>query len=231
VIHDPALLERLSAFAPERFDGEVFRATRRSLDPLAASTSGGRWAPKGLVPVLYTSLLREGALAEISYQWSQLTPPPSRPALLHRLGVSAERRLRLLRADLEALDVDMKRYESVNYHCTQEIGAAVAFLGCDGLLVPSARWSCENLIIFTENHPLTSKLEVLSSEEIDWRNWAQDAGFFNQSNFDEKARQLVAREPNEPDALTEINALATESVDLHGQKAIAPAMALFKPGA
>jgi hypothetical protein len=109
VIHDPALLERLSAFAPERFDGEVFRATRRSLDPLAASTSGGRWAPKELVPVLYTSLLREGALAEISYHWSQLTPWRSRPALLHRLGVSAERRLRLLRADLEALDVDTKR--------------------------------------------------------------------------------------------------------------------------
>jgi hypothetical protein len=89
VIHDPALLERLGAFGPERFDGEVFRATRRSLDPLAASTSGGRWAPKGVVPVLYTSLLREGALAEISYHWSQLTPPPSRPTVLHRLGVSA----------------------------------------------------------------------------------------------------------------------------------------------
>jgi RES domain-containing protein len=176
MLHDPALLERLSGFGAERFEGEVFRATRRSLDPLAASTSGGRWAPKGLVSVLYTSLLREGALAEIAFHWSQLTPRPSRPAVLHRLGVSADRRLRLLRADLEELDLDLAQYESVNYRRTQEIGAAVAFLGCDGLIVPCARWSCENLVVFTENHALTSKLEVLSSEEIDWQTWAKDAG-------------------------------------------------------
>jgi RES domain-containing protein len=181
MIHDLTLLERLSAFGTERFDGEVFRATRRSLDPLAASTSGGRWAPKGLVPVLYTSLLRDGALAEIAYHWSQLTPQPSRPAVLHLLGVSAEHRLRLLRADLENLDVDMAQYDGINYYRTQEIGAAVAFLGCDGLIVPCARWSCENLILFTENHLLTSRLELLSSEEIDWQAWAKEAGFVNSS--------------------------------------------------
>jgi RES domain-containing protein len=181
VLHDLALLERLGGFATERFDGEVFRATRRSLDPLAESTSGGRWMPKGHAAVLYTSLLREGALAEISYHWSQLTPRPGKPAALHRLGVSAERRLRLLRANLEDLDVDLAKYDTINYRRTQEIGAAVNFLGCDGLIVPSARWPCENLVLFTENHPLTSRLEVLSSEEIDWHAWAQDVGFFNDS--------------------------------------------------
>jgi RES domain-containing protein len=176
MIHDPALLERLGAFDAEPFDGEVFRATRISLDPLAVSTSGGRWAPRGQIPVLYTSLVREGALAEISYHWSQLTPVPSKPAMLHRLGVSTERSLRLLRADLEELDVDMTLYASVNYHRTQEIGAAVAFLGCDGLIVPSARWSCDNLVVFGENHSLASRLEVVSSEKVDWRSWAQEAG-------------------------------------------------------
>ena len=179
MLHDPVLLEQLSSFKVERFEGQVFRATRRSLDPLAASTSGGRWAPKGLVPVLYTSLLREGALAEISFHWSQLTPWPSRPAVIHRLGVVAERRLRLLRADLEGLDVDMKQYGQVNYHRTQAIGAAVAFLDCDGLIVPSARWNCENLVLFAENHSLNSRLETISSEEVDWQAWAKDAGFID----------------------------------------------------
>jgi hypothetical protein len=88
-----------------------------------------------------------------------------------------QRRLRLLRADLEVLDIDMEQYQSVNYRRTQEIGAAVAFLGCDGLIAPSARWSCGNLVIFTENHALTSRLEVVASEEIDWQSWARDAGF------------------------------------------------------
>jgi hypothetical protein len=193
MLHDPVLLEQLSGFEAERLDEEVFRATRRSLDPLAPSTSGGRWAPKGLVPVLYTSLLREGALAEISFHWSQLTPPPSRPAVLHRLGVVAERGLRLLRADLEKLDVDMKRYEDVNYNRTQEIGAAVAFLGCDGLLVPCARWSCENLILFAENHALSSKLEAVSSEEIDWQAWAKDAGFFDAPRTARRHKAMVEK--------------------------------------
>ena len=73
--------------------------------------------------------------------------------------------------------MDAEQYESVNYHRTQDIGAAVAFLGCDGLIVPCARWACENLELFIENHALESRLEVLSSEEIDWQVWARDAGF------------------------------------------------------
>ena len=176
MIHDPALLERLSAFATERFNGEVFRATRMSLDPLAESTAGGRWGPKAQIPVLYTSLLREGALAEISYHWGQLTPRPSKPAVVHRLATSADRKLRLIMGDLEGLGVEIELYESRNYRRTQEIGAAVAFLGCDGLIVPSARWNCENLVLFMENHALTSRLEVLSSEEVAWQRWAQEAG-------------------------------------------------------
>jgi hypothetical protein len=43
MVHDRKLLDRLAAFAPVNFDGEVFRATRRGLDPLAASVAGGRW--------------------------------------------------------------------------------------------------------------------------------------------------------------------------------------------
>lgn len=174
MIHDPDLLEQLSAFETEHFDDEVFRATRISLDPLAESTSGGRWAPRGQIPVLYTSLRRESALAELSYHWGQLTPRPSKPAMIHRLKVSTDRTLRLLRGDLEGLGVDMERYAGHGYQRTQEIGAAVAFLGCDGLLVPCARWDCENLVIFTENHALANKLEVISSEEVDWRSWARN---------------------------------------------------------
>jgi len=96
--------------------------------------------------------------------------------MVHRLGVSAERTLRLLQGNLETLDVDMERYPSRSYQRTQEIGAAVAFLGFDGLLVPCARWDCENLVLFTENHALTSKLEIISSEEVDWQRWAREAG-------------------------------------------------------
>lgn len=45
MIHDQGLVDQLSALATERFEGEVFRATGRSADPLAFSVNGGRWAP------------------------------------------------------------------------------------------------------------------------------------------------------------------------------------------
>jgi len=75
--HDPDLLEQLDRLPKESFAGEVFRATRQNLDPLMPSTSGGRWMPRDEGPILYTSLLREGALAEIAFHWSQLTPMPT----------------------------------------------------------------------------------------------------------------------------------------------------------
>lgn len=42
MLHDPDLIDRLDALPKESFDGEVYRGTRLSLDPLASSYSGGR---------------------------------------------------------------------------------------------------------------------------------------------------------------------------------------------
>jgi hypothetical protein len=120
---------------------------------------------------LYTSLEREGALAEISYYWAQLTPRPSKPIVVHRLTVVATRTLNLVRTDLERFGVDMARFSERDYSRTQQIGGACAFLGYDGLMVPSARWDCENLVIFSENHGLSNDLSKLESEEVDWQAW------------------------------------------------------------
>ena len=67
------------------------------------ANSGGRWMRRDGAGVLYTSLAREGALAEISFHWGQLTPRPTKPVMLHTLRVAAHRTLKLLRADLESL--------------------------------------------------------------------------------------------------------------------------------
>lgn len=180
MIHDLELVDRLGAFSPISFDGEVFRATRKSLDPLAPSVSGGRWAPKDSVSVLYTSLTEDGALAELTFHWGQLEPLPSKPASLHRIALTTHKTLELLGADLETLGVDWNRYEAINYERTQQIGAAVGFLGCDGLIVPSARWNCDNLILFCEHHQVeNTKLIVLSTEEVDWLDWGYKQGMLS----------------------------------------------------
>ena len=72
--------------------------------------------------------------------------------------------------------MDRDSFHSVNYARTQAIGAAVAFLECDGLITPSARWPCENLILFLDNHALSKELSVVATQEVDWRSWARQHG-------------------------------------------------------
>jgi hypothetical protein len=173
--HDLDLLDRLSAFSPVRYEGDVFRATRRGLDPLATSVAGGRWMVPNEAPTLYTSCERDGALAEISHHWSLLTPVPSKPVVLHKLGLRTVRTLKLGRAELVSLGVDWSTYGHTPSVSTQRIGAAVAFLELDGLIAPSARWNCENIMLFLNNHDVAETiLTVKTSEEVDWQKWAKD---------------------------------------------------------
>ena len=176
MIHDPELLDHLDALPKETFGGKVFRGTRQSLDPLASSYSGGRWMRREGAGVLYTSLAREGALAEISFHWGQLDPRPTKPVMLHTLRVVAHRTLKLVRADLMALGVSESAYAGVNIPRTQEIGAAVEFLGCDGLIAPCARWNCDNLILFPDRMGVDASLEIMISESVDWASWAAAHG-------------------------------------------------------
>lgn len=172
--HDVQLLDRLSAFTPIQYDGDVFRATRRGLHPLAASVAGGRWMVPNEAPTLYTCCERDGALAEVSYHWSQLTPAPRKPVIVHALDLKMSKALRLGRTDLVALGVDWSKFGDTPSPTTQRIGAAAAFLELDGLLVPSARWNCENAILFLNNQDIADTLlTIRSSEEVDWQEWLE----------------------------------------------------------
>jgi len=126
----------------------------------------------GEAPVLYTSAERDGALAEIVYHWSQLTPRPSKPVVVHTLGVRTGKTLKLGRLELVGLGVDWSRYGSGSLAKTQTIGAAIAHLGYDGLIAPSARWTCENAMLFMTNHEnQDDSLVVRRSEEVQWQEW------------------------------------------------------------
>lgn len=102
---------------------------------------------------------------------------PTKPVSLHRLDAQTHNTLLLLRADLGQLGVDLDRFSDMFYMRTQKIGATAAFLGHDGLIAPSARWSCDNLMVFYDNHDLPTKLDVVGSETLNWLAWASAAGF------------------------------------------------------
>jgi hypothetical protein len=95
--------------------------------------------------------------------------------------VGTTKTVRVIRSDLEALGVDLARYGERDYSRTQEIGSTLAWLGVDGLLAPSARWDCDNLMIFTDNHLIGERLEPLESSLVEWRGWAEEHGILNKA--------------------------------------------------
>jgi RES domain-containing protein len=172
-VHDRALLDALLAMTPVPFAGEVWRITRKGRDALRGSSAHGRWSPAGEIEVLYTSLERDGALAEIGYRLSLEPVWPSRLAHeIHAIDAATERTLRFADlAGLEPLGVDPARYASLDYGATQAIAAAAHFLELDGLLVPSARAPCANLVVFLDRVAGGARLEVTGTASVDWDAW------------------------------------------------------------
>jgi hypothetical protein len=169
-VHDRGILDALEAIDPELFSGEVWRVTRKGREALRGSTSLGRWSPSGEFEVLYTSLERDGALAEIGYRLSLEPVWPSRlEHEIHRIEPETERTLRFANLDsLAQLGVEIARYQTFEYHATQAIAAAAYFLEFDGLIVPSARFDCSNLVIFTER---AANLVLKDSRPVSWDSW------------------------------------------------------------
>ena len=176
---DVYLLDSLDALERSPFEGTVWRVVRAGRDPLQGHASAGRWDP-GTFDVLYTSLEADGAEAEMSFQLSRQPVYPSGLRFrLHEIAVAARKTLRFahMRA-LASLGIKQARYADVAYVRTQEIGDAAFFLGFDGLVAPSARWPCLNLVIFTERLG-SADLRLVKSEPVDlvaWRSRAQPKG-------------------------------------------------------
>ena len=171
---DLALLDALDALERIAFDGIVWRVVREGRDPLLGQATAGRWDP-GHFDVLYTSLERNGAIAEMYFQLSRQPVFPSKIRFtLNEIAVTTKNTLKF--ADLrglEPLGVDRDAYSSLNYERTQLIGDAAKFLGFDGIIAPSARWPCLNLVVFTDEIP-PEAIELGNTSIIDWRAWREE---------------------------------------------------------
>ena len=171
---DPDLLDALDAHTGVSYEGDVWRIVREEQNVLQGYAAGARWDP-GTFEVLYTSLERVGALEEIYFHLSRQPVFPSRlRSVLHRIAVRTRRTLRLANMSaLEDLGIPVESYGDLNYGRTQEIGDAAAFLGFDGIIAPSARWNCNNLILFSDRFS-PEDLMVLESEPVDWTAWREE---------------------------------------------------------
>jgi RES domain-containing protein len=168
---DLELLDAIDAHPGVAFEGSVWRIVRQGRDPLQGYPARARWDP-GTFDVIYTSVQREGSLAEIHFHLSRQPVFPSKlVSVLHRISVRTTRTLKLADFDaIERLGVTRERYGEFDYDRTQAIGDAAAFLGFDGMLVPSARWECLNLVLFTDRFS-QAELTVDHTEVVDWSEW------------------------------------------------------------
>jgi hypothetical protein len=171
-LHDRAMLDAIEQIAAETIELEVWRITRRGRDPLRGASAHGRWGAAGELEMLYTSEQRDGALAEIGFR---LSLEPVWPSLiqheLHSIAVQADRILRLDIGHIAQLGVDRARYESFDYGVTEAIAAAAHFLEFNGLLVPSARFPCANLVLFTDRVVEDGRLQLVDSQPVNWDQW------------------------------------------------------------
>ena len=110
----------------------------------------------------------EGASAEFEAFWSLFEQRPDRQALNWRLRVRLNRVVELDFGALETLHVAQSGYGDREYSRTQEISDAVNYLGYDGLIVPSARYECRNLIIYIQNLAGDWVVEDDGSKPFEW---------------------------------------------------------------
>jgi hypothetical protein len=175
---DLTLLDSIDKFERRPFRQGVWRVVKEGRDPLQGAPSETRWC-NGTFDTLYTSLERDGAVAEIH---ALLTSQPVFPSRVrwraHRVSVRCTRTLHFAdMPSLAALGIDIANYKSRDYARTQEIADAAYFLDFDGLIAPSARWNCMNLVIFTDRlAPGDLSVEESDGETIDWDAWKRSRG-------------------------------------------------------
>lgn len=171
---DDRLLDLVGAIEGQPFEGAMWRVVRTGRDVLDGSRGSGRWNTSEM-SVLYGAAERDGALAEINFHLSrgQSVFPSRMRHDLFELAVQARQTLVLAdMAQLKRMGVEDSRYREMLYGRTQEIGAAAAFLGFDGLIVPSARWNCQNIVLFLDAINL-DEIRTVSFQPVDWQAWRQ----------------------------------------------------------
>ena len=167
---DPDLLGHLEGYRQRPFEGVVSRVVWVDKSPVQGSNGArGRWnSPDCQFEVLNTSFAAEGASAEFEAFWSLFEQRPDRRALNWRLRVRLKRVVELNFEGLEQLGIGQADYQSRNYSRTQEVSDGLNYLGYDGLIVPSARYDCKNLIIFMQNLDEDCFIEEEESREFRW---------------------------------------------------------------
>jgi RES domain-containing protein len=120
------------------------------------------------VPAVYVALSRATAIAE-GRHLVELQPLPMKGIRhVHRARVKLGRVLDLRdSASLATLGLSEADIQSSDLTACQRVGGTAEWLGIEGLIVPSARDTGANLVIFERRTPDDFEVTVLDSEPVD----------------------------------------------------------------
>lgn len=166
MIYPPQLLDRLQAVSGNPWQGRAFRHMFADYPPDAENTRGARWNPAE-VAAIYTSLSRDGVIAEAEHQIALQPVPPRVKRTIYEVDLTLANVLDLTApATLNSLDLTTDDIAADDMTACQQIGGAAAWLEHDGILVPSARSEATNLVIYPAHREPPARFEVLSSELV-----------------------------------------------------------------
>jgi RES domain-containing protein len=160
-------LQALAGISASPWRGAVYRHMFAAYLPERENTLGARWNPPE-VPAIYTSLSRDGVLAEAEYQMSMEPLRPLVRRTLYEIGVTLSSVLDLSSPSLlNTLGLSLSDLATTDHTKCQIIGGAVEHLGHDGLLIPSARaLAATNLVIYPNRQTADYVFRVISKEVV-----------------------------------------------------------------
>ena len=94
---------------------------------------------------------------------------------IRRLQVSLEKVLKLSMDQLTVLGIDKPLASRIETEKSRNIGEAAHMMDYQGLIVPSARWDCNNLMIFMDRIDLNTHIELIDDSEVNWPAWKEFA--------------------------------------------------------
>lgn len=167
MLFDQDLLDALEALDPQSWEGNAWRFVLGDTDPFQPNTRGARWNPPDTA-ALYTSLTRATVLAELDHVRELQTPALRRELfVLHKIRTHLTKMLDLTdRTLLETLGVGNAELASDDHAFCRRVGGAAAWLGYDGILVPSARSDGANLVVFVNMQQPDLPLDLINSERV-----------------------------------------------------------------
>lgn len=166
MVFDPDLLDRLQAIEPGPYEGIVFRHMFGDHPPYRENTRGARWNPPD-VSAIYLSIERQTALAEGDHMLAVQPVRPRSRRTIYSVRVTLRSVLDLrVTGQLEALGIGPEELAGDDHAACRKVGGAVAWLGYDGLLVPSARSNGSNLVIYPDQRSPAAEFEQMSAEDI-----------------------------------------------------------------